>query len=357
MNQFKKKQSGVSLLELIVAMGVGLIILLALGQFYVTANRDNLLRSMSAESDETARQIYEQLQQQLSLSGYVDTFSTLAAKEVLAIQSNDNVKEMYARKQGAAEKGNTPLKLAYNAVNSGSPVSDLYPIIGSDDGKSVGVVYQVNANGSNAGLNDTQEESGWATDCEGNQGITTNGTDAFRKFAFSFDANAFKCGADDKVDEDNDKIATKTLVGGDKTSSTQIVEGGFRYLVTAVSEKDEIKESLAGMSVEAELSAKEVGDPSTSIQISPSKSVDNELVWSGVTGVRVCFVVASEPTTSSSRALREIRKLQGDNYDGCDPNEEGFIPSTPRVKPADDNRMYRRYIKTFSLPNALYFRG
>ena len=344
MNQFKKKQSGVSLLELIVAMGVGLIILLALGQFYVTANRDNLLRSMSAESDETARQIYEQLQQQLSLSGYVDTFSTLAAKEVLAIQSNDEVKNMYARSNKATEKGNTPLKLAYNAVNSGSPVSDLYPIIGSDDGKSVGVVYQVNAKGDNEGLNDTQEESGWATDCEGNQGITTNGTDAFRKFAFRFDANAFKYGADDKVDEDNDKIATKTLVGGDKTSNTQIVEGGFRYLVTEVSDKDEIKESLAGMYVEEEKTAADV-------------SADTELSWSGVTGVRVCFVVASEPTTSSSRALREIRKLQGDNYDGCDPNEDGFTPSTSRTKPANDNRIYRRYIKTFSLPNALYFRG
>ena len=55
-----KKQKGLSLIELMVAMGLGVLLLMALTTLFITANESSKRRSTSENLDEVARQVMEQ---------------------------------------------------------------------------------------------------------------------------------------------------------------------------------------------------------------------------------------------------------------------------------------------------------
>ena len=70
---YLNKQRGLSLIELMIAMGLGVLLLLGLVTVFMTANQSSKRRSISENLDETARQVISRLEYDLH---YLDAMET-----------------------------------------------------------------------------------------------------------------------------------------------------------------------------------------------------------------------------------------------------------------------------------------
>ncbi len=67
-----RRQHGVTLIELMVSITIGLFILIAIGTAYITTTSTGRQRENQSELNEPARIVMQQLRRELSLAGYVD---------------------------------------------------------------------------------------------------------------------------------------------------------------------------------------------------------------------------------------------------------------------------------------------
>lgn len=331
-------QTGLSLIELMISMGIGIILLLALASVYVTASNTSRARSADDALDEAARQVFDRLQADLDFAGYVDIFDTTAvsgsgasgaATETVAASvakpSLKEVQDMYGRLMPtptsglsiAPAKPSMPIEIASGGT---------YKALEGEDAKLT-IAYQAAPANPNAHTSlpsfsvSDNADSGITYDCTG---AKLDSGDKWIVNIYSFDKGSFNC-------------------KGNKSSSSQpivdnIKEMTFRYLVTqpATDSKATLYDSPAGLYTTNIISAADVNT--------------SALGWSGVTGVEVCMIVAGKPLNGRLSAVASLQE----KIPTCERNGNSYVDNKSR--PANDQSLYRRYVKVLGLPNALYFR-
>lgn len=321
----KQKQQGVSLLEVIVTLTIGIILLLAVSSVYITANRSSNERSTDETLDEAARQIFERLQYDLNNAGYVDAFdkngSDINALKMAKL-SDDEVSRNLGRFVAANNSTSSSSGGAGSSSSSGGATSapkpitlyqavygiDQLPIEGSTDattGDKLTVRYQVKPMNTQQGHSSLAEnpQDGSTTDCLGKDvSRVTN--------KYSVVKHNFQCNGQPLVNNVHD----------------------FRlqYLITGPAQTTDLANSYSGLYVQGLVNAAGV-----------NQSV---LGWPGVTGVRVCVVIGGEPFDKRRRT--EITQFQP-NIPQCN--------NQTATRDSGDTKLYRRYIKTLVIPNLLYF--
>lgn len=320
----QKKQAGVSLLELMVSLTIGLILLLALSSVYLTANRSNKTRSMNEILDETARQVFERLTADINMAGYVDVFDNQITAQKLVTPSDEKVQIMYGRLSG---KGTvkTPFQSIFGE----------HGLEGTD--RTLTLRYQAAASaarGDKSSLRtytdatnvDAAVHAGTALNCIGNKvqaDVLQNTPIVVNTYSFT------------KAADNNGTLSCleEPLVSG-------ISDLQFRYLVTeGVSDTSAtMKDSYAGMYVTNTLKANEV------------VSSQRPLGWAGVTAVEVCLVVGAEPLSGNVQG--NWMELQP-TIPTCEFDADGNFGNEARR--VNDQKLYRAYIKIINIPNAVYF--
>lgn len=326
MKNLTKKQFGVSLLELIVALAIGLILLLALSSVYITANQSNKTRSVEESLDEAARQIFERLQQDLNMAGFVDVFDKdngqNIAKQIAAIKTYDSVGVNLGRlltgkdvdgdgQIDDKDRPKSPFEAIFNATaiegkDKGANNPSDFLII-RYQAKKLDAASQVSAL-PNDGYDCNQQEvtakyvqntyklHGGSFVCEGNGG-------ARQPLVNDVDDLEFRYLTTEPLDTTNDPLYSNATVYDSQSGL---------YVKTALKTADQVGKTTLGAH--------------------------------GVTAVQVCVVVGTEPLIG--RANAAVKEFQP-TIPRCD--------GTTRARQADDRKLYRQYTKVLSIPNALYF--
>lgn len=298
MKKFTQKQQGISLIEVMLALTIGIILLLTLSSIYLTAQNASKERSTDEALDEAARQIFERLQYDLNNAGYVDPFDShggvLNATKIAQLSKND-----VARNLGRLETGaQTP----YQAVYGTNPVE------GSDS--TLTIRYQVKPETSDTHVSlAANADSGAQSNCLGEKVNHVENT-------YSLDSGNFRCNSQPIV--------------------SNIADLHFEYLVTPKAQTNAtVFNSYSGLYTSSILSATDVATDAT----------NSPLSWAGVIGVKVCVVVGAETLNKAKR--QEVVQFQPD-IPSCETGKSGG-------RKDGDTKLYRRYDKVLSIPNALYF--
>lgn len=334
MKRIIKKEQGFTLLELMVSLAIGVILLLALGAIYLTALQSNKKRSVDEMMDETARQVFDQFEQELSMAGYVDIFDIIKKSDgtevpratEIAKLSDAKVQRNFARIYDTSDPTTVPLTpfQASFKDKKGDPLDGVIEI--KEDGKDTLIIrYQIIAtNESKAAVLKEFDK----TESEGLLGCTNAKIEkgmVFVENKYFLESNSLYCRSNNA---NSDK---QPLV-------SNVYDMKFRYLVTepVVDLKATLADSQAGLYV---------ANTFTKEQVEKSS-----LKWGGVTAVEVCIVAASDPLSGK---VTEIASFQP-TIPSCNRQADGsFAAETARL--ADDAKLYRRYVKTFNIPNSLYF--
>lgn len=330
-----KKQLGVSLLELIVALAIGLILLLALSSVYMTANQSSKTRSVEESLDEAARQIFERLQQDLNMAGFVDVFDKdngqNIAEKIAAIKTYDSVGVNLGRLTGKDLNGDGQINGDDLPKSPFETVFQIAAIEGFEDPAKklpAKLIIRYQARKLNANSKSTLPNT--AFDCN-QQEVTQD----------KYVENIYTLAGEDFVCEGN---------GGTRRMPPQPLVNGvddleFRYLITEpLDTTDPLYNNATVYDSQSGLYAKAM--PNTGELWRTVADIRNtELKAHGVTAVRVCVVVGVEPLTGRGNAV-----------------VEEFQPTIPRCdgttrarQAADGRKLYRQYTKVLSIPNALYF--
>lgn len=366
---FSMKQKGLSLIELMIAMGLGVLLLLALSTIFITAHDSSKRRSTSENLDEVARQVIERLSYDLHKAGYVDPFSSVEAARNTFDVENKTVFAIYSRQKsnlnnkneattlGRITKGAVIPLLGCNGDFNGSTKPSLRELAScnGDDIKlqqSIQVGYQTVAPGilknketatnppSRSLTFQTEENeslSGAGRDCIGRvigQNTTADSGIVVNRYSVRLNDGIGSFGCASSVGE------WQGIIEG-------VQEMTFRYLITPSNNTAsdgvvDMKKSTSGLEVSKYLLA--------------SKVNDEDLGWANVVGVEVCLVVAVEPmdnTKESSLARTQpmVPTCERKNMNATTAKEE-FKDDIKRKK--DDFRLYKRYVQIISMPNSLY---
>lgn len=371
----QKQQGGLSLLELLVSLSIGLILLLALASLMITANKSAQQRSTSEALDEQARQVFSLLETDLYRAGFLDPFTdeqtilsvfnlnnvqTLAGytRQVENINDPARATPLGRRTQGRilplqgfdgtasalAPAGMTCtaerqcIQVAYQAVAFQKEV----PSSGGGSGSTLAEVARFS---SVASLRQEEESlSGAAIGCSGLQAKHTHpiivnqyqigitGTESY---------TSLRCASSSRNFENEN--------GGGNNAPQPVVSGveqlTFRYLVTPPdntikAERVDLSKTVSGRSV-AKLS--------TASEVATIDAANNPLQWAAVVGVEVCTVVAAQPADGSKEF--DIPTVQP-NVPTCIKDDNGNW--TEKTRANGDTRVHRRYVRTINLPNALH---
>lgn len=378
-----KTQQGISLLEMMVSLTIGVLLLLGLVSIYQVANQSSKTTQILADNAEAARQVFNRLEYDFKRAGFVDLYgrpekgftgtrgltcpsgsftdksaNVTGKKRYSAVLANKTEKEMgtiYLRWQPSGKSGKTPVLTELNKAFM-TPVGyiscgTMRPVFGcansiegapdinvraecsktAGNGHSIQIAYQgakVDSANNLSNLPDNALDCAY-DDVGGNKSTLekTNGFVVNRYFL--------------QEDSSNNNERSFTCMGNKSGNAVTLVPGiqdmAFRYVVT-VPEHDANKaltDSDSGSVVTAYKTAVEVEA--------------NPLGWSGVVGVEVCLVVGTKlPSGHSNLALNRDQKIRPTcTY------EDGKWVDKPKTA-SDNDRFFERYIRTFSLPNSLY---
>lgn len=381
MKAYLKKQKGLSLIELMVAMGLGALLLLALATLFITANDSSKRRTTSENLDEVARQVIERLNYDLHEAGYLDPFSNARAAQTSFDVEDPNVLAIYTR-QKAKIKGDLNQATPLGKFTEGKVV----PLLGCNGDFSGPKKPSLNALATCAGTTLSKLQSiqiGYQTvapntlqKLEGSNPKTA----ASRSLALKSQENMSYSGVgrdcigrklEDKddlvvnrysvrhIDTPRKKEETPRRTGNFGCSSTatkgewqSIVEGveemTFRYLITPADDTPadkviDIKKSTSGREVTKYLPASAVAA--------------EDLQWASVVGVEVCLIVAVDPMDGTGEASLSTTQPK---VPTC--SRKGGVSAITANAPFDDDiarpdrdiRFYRRYVQVISMPNSLY---
>ena len=143
---YLNKQRGLSLIELMIAMGLGVLLLLGLVTVFMTANQSSKRRSISENLDETARQVISRLEYDLHNAGYLDPFSSAAAAKAAFDTQDPQILAIYARQ----------------TANLNAKLEEATPLGKFTEGKMAPLL------GCNGNFNDTLPSVGNLAKCQNN---------------------------------------------------------------------------------------------------------------------------------------------------------------------------------------------
>lgn len=373
------KQRGLSLIELLIAMGLGVLLLMGLITVFGTANQSSKRRSTSENLDEVRRQVVSRLEYDLHNAGYLDPFSSAAAAQSTFDMEDPQVLAIYAR-QAANLNANlneaTPLgKFTEGKVipllGCNGNFTDSRPTVeslagcqssNSDLRQSIQIGYQTfapddvqakeSSNPAKAPSRSlafkTQEQdasfSGAGRDCIGRKVADKRGLVINRYTVRAGDTNIGK--TSDKVGS----FGCSSNVDGWQSIVEGVEEMTFRYLVTpenktAAGEKVDLKDATSGLETLTYLPAPRVENVN-----------DAALKWASIVGVEVCLVVAVEPMDGERDPYFANVQNTVPTCARQDPNNTDakakFRDDNPRK--SGDSRYYKRYVQVITMPNSLY---
>ena len=372
-----KKQKGLSLIELMVAMVLGVLLLMALTTLFITANETSKRRSTSENLDEVARQVMERLNYDLHEAGYLDPFSSASAAKSAFDLEDPHVLAIYARQKdnltgnlkeattlGKFTNGKVVPLLGCNGEFSGSSrpsLTELATCINTtlQVRQSIQIGYQTvapdnlknqeiknkNKTAPSPSLASKGQEfdslSGAGRDCIGRKVGDPNGL-VVNRYSVRIDngIGSFGCSS---------SASTGSEAGGPWQGIIEGVEEmTFRYLITPANntpagETVNISESTSGREVLKYLSA--------------SKVEEEDLKWASVVGVEVCLIVAVEPMDGTKEA--SFAKVQPSvptcaRQAGVNAITAEAPFSADKARAGGDSRLYKRYVQVISMPNSLY---
>lgn len=364
-----KKQKGLSLIELMVAMGLGVLLLMALTTLFITANESSKRRSTSENLDEVARQVMERLNYDLHEAGYLDPFSSASAAKSAFDLEDPHVLAIYARQKdnltgnlkeattlGKFTNGRVVPLLGCNGEFSGASQPSLTELATCNGTnlqvrQSIQIGYQTVApdNLQNQSIPDGKKapSPSLTSKTQENNSLSGAGRDCIgRKVgdAAGLVVNRYSV----RIDNGKGSFGCSSSAGDWQGIIEGVEEMTFRYLITPANdtpagETVNMSKSTSGLEVIKYLPA--------------SKVEDEELKWASVVGVEACVIVAVEPMDGTSEgSFGEIQpniptcaRQAGLNATAADAS---FAENRPR--PAGDFRLYKRYVQIISMPNSLY---
>jgi len=374
--KFIKKQKGLSLIELMVAMGLGVLLLMALTTLFITANETSKRRSTSENLDEVARQVMERLNYDLHEAGYLDPFSSASAAKSAFDLEDPHVLAIYARQKdnltgnlkeattlGKFTNGKVVPLIGCNGEFSGSSRPSLTELATCNNTtlqvrQSIQVGYQTVApdNLKNQELRDetkkrpspslTSKEqestslSGAGRDCIGRKVEDANGL-VVNRYSVRIDKGIGSFGCSSSASADTDGGKWQGIIEG-------VEEMTFRYLITPAND------TPAGetINMNKSTSGREV------LKYLPASKVEEEdLKWASVVGVEVCLIVAVEPMDGTKEA--SFAKVQPSvptcaRQAGVNAITAEAPFSADKARAGGDSRLYKRYVQVISMPNSLY---
>ncbi|MDO4436051.1 MAG: prepilin-type N-terminal cleavage/methylation domain-containing protein [Cardiobacteriaceae bacterium] len=359
---FSHQQRGISLLELLLSMSIGLLLLMALGALMVTSNKLAISRSTSERLDDAARQIFWRMEQDFRHAGYVDVFATPEILKRAVNLRDETVFKHYLKDKDTLSKPQSALQ---NSVLSFATGGHLMPLrgCGSSDlftrpervcgdnqtttQQSLMVSYQVLRSESaleHSGLSNAAQEGSKGSQSGAEE--SCSGTSATEKeplltHIYGLHKGGLSCiGIRNGL---NDK-ATTQIRSASQPIAYPVDEMMFRYLVVP-------ETTISSASKDQQLEPKQsIHDYLTAAEVEKSA-----LGWSGVVGVEVCLVLAAEPIDGridrSNSEQNILPTCQRQDPESKDPNA---LWAQGKPRQAGDLKMYRRYHRVIALPNHLH---
>ncbi len=340
----KLRQRGVSLIEVLIGLTIGLVILAAIGTAYVGSNNLARQREDQAQLNEPARVALNMLRSNLMRAGYVDIFDLDAANRPQAasvfVPGNDNLANMFVRDPatpigtpiGVLFPGLTPV-FGCDGAMAGSPngiVSNPPPAApacgaANPTRHSLQVVYQAIPNSVNPtnSLTPANTATGVGLDCL--QQIPPLGV--------SIIINRFE------VENAGGGLPSRLRCEGTGNLAAQDIALGveefvLRYQMSAPGSAANPR--AAGGAQQQYLSATQVAASAQG--------------WPGVTAVEICMVSATDPArgpaAQGTLALQTTRPTCLRDANGL------FQPNVARA--AGDTRLWKRFVSVISLRNSVY---
>lgn len=398
----KVRQRGVSLIEVMVSLTIGILLLLGLGSIYQVANQSSKTTQILAANAEAARQVFNRLEYDLKRAGFVDLYDrpkkgftgafsgklpttsstgsgsitcpddsfTVGSKPVvdgkrystiLANKQSTDMGTIYLRWQpgtGGSGKGSpttrtlTELNKAFMTPVGYISCGTMRPVFGCNHAMNGVPDINAQAQCSSSGASDNSIQityQGAKTDGANNlSNLPDSALDcAYENVAGSpsvlektngFVVNRYFLKDDTKDDNEPSFACQGNVSGVTKILVPGIQEMAFRYVVT-VPEFDSSK-SLINSDSGSVITAYKTADDVKK----------NPLGWSGVVGVEVCLVVGTKfPDGTFGVALTHKQEIRPT----CSRDGSGKLTSTRKTE-IEKERFFERYIRTFSLPNSLY---
>lgn len=352
-------QRGLSLLEMMLSMAIGLLLLMALGALMVTSNRMAISRSTSERLDDNARQIFWRLEQDLRHAGYIDTFASGDILKRAINLKNDSILQYYLKNQEAPASEKSAL---HDSVLEEMTQGRVLPLVGCGSNdlftdrervcrnretttqQSLMVSYQALRSGLSLGyssLSSEAQEGARGSDSgasEGCSGVSAKETEPLLTHIYGVHQGGLSCIT---IRNALNHFATTQIRAASQPIVGNVVEMMFRYLV--VPEDEEERARL--------VNGQKMYDYLTAHQVEESA-----LGWSAVIGVEVCLVLAGEPldgrvdwqTVTRQSALPTCQRAERES------REPNALWAQGVERPAGDQKLYQRYYRILSLPNHLY---
>ncbi|MDO8903743.1 PilW family protein [Hydrogenophaga sp.] len=340
------RQRGLTLIELLVSIAIGLIILLAIGTVYVNSNNLMRQREDQTQLNEPARIATGILHQNLVQAGFVDIFDLNAANRAQAsaifIPGNEALTNLFLRNPAVA-----PVSSPISTIFAG-----LTPVFGCD-GAMTSTPNAILTAGAPA-----VQACGAA-----------NATRHSLQIAYQAIPN-------DAANAANSLIAANPAVGVGVDCLQQNVPAGTTFVINrffvevpaaegipqlrcAGSGNNQAQSMAPGVEefiLRYQMSAP--GAPGAAVAagggqaqyVSAAAVAASVQGWSAVTAVEICIVSATDATRGAAAqgttVLQPTRPTCQRNAAG------GFAPNIARA--AGDNRLWKRFTSVVSLRNAVY---
>ena len=346
------RQRGLSLIELLVSIAIGLVILTAIGTAYINSTNTTRQRENLAELDDPARNVMRMLKHNLTQAGYVDLFDQDANNRARAASlfspGNATQSNMFVRATGgAAPPVLSPLDPFFqglvpifgcdgamtgtpNAILTSGPPAALACGTGSTTRHSLQLAYQgvpLSTTNLPNSLLPPNTTTGDGLDCLQRAPPAAGQIMVINRFS----APAVAASAVSQMNCEGSGAA------GAQSIASGVEEFVLRYQLAAPG--DMTNPSAAGSGQQRYVNATAVSNPTT-----------NPQGWAGVTAVEICIVSAT-PITSGAAAQGTVT-LQP-TRPTCTRGATGAFNANI-ARAAGDNRLWKRYTSVVSLRNTVF---
>ena len=342
----ENRQSGVSLVEVLVSIAIGLIVLTAIGTVYINSSNSLKQREDQTSLNEPARIILRLLRQNLMQSGYVDILDLTTAggpvAEILFDAKDSRLSNMYVRDTaGGTVTIATPISRLYEGLTpvfgcdgemQNTPLaitSSAPPLVPACDTPnptrhSLRIAYQgvpITTGVTTSSLSAANVNTGDGLDCL--QQVTAAGSVVINDFFLNTvgGVSQFACRGSGAAQQQSIAAGVEEFV--------------LRYQMSAEGDID--NPTAAGGVQTNYMSA-------TEVSASPQG-------WAGVTAVEVCIVSATNDV-SNGAATQGTQQLQT-TRPTCTRSANGAFDANI-ARAAGDTRLWKRYTSVVSLRNAVF---